>query len=76
MKINVALHGILRDHLPRAAKGKTTLMLSDGTTVAEAVRQLHITRSVSAAVNGEETELDHVLQNGDNLQLFQLIGGG
>ena len=76
MEINVALHGILRDLLPRSAKGKTTLILPAGATIADAVRQLNITRTVSAAVNGEETELDHVLQDGDTLQLFQLIGGG
>lgn len=76
MEINITLHGILRDNLPRQAKGKTTLTLPDNSTVAEAVRQLNITRSVSAAVNGTEVELDHVLQDGEELQLFQLIGGG
>lgn len=76
MQINVTLHGILRDYLPRPAKGKTTLTLPDSATVAEAVHHLNITRSVSAAVNGEEAELDRVLQDADQLQLFQLIGGG
>ena len=76
MKINVTLHGILRDYLPRPAKGKTTLTLPDGARVAEVVQQLNITRSVSAAVNGEEAELDRVVQDDDQLQLFQLIGGG
>ena len=76
MEINITLHGILRDNLPRQAKGKTTLTLPNSSTVAEAVQQLKITRSVSAAVNGTEVDLDHVLQNGEELQLFQLIGGG
>jgi sulfur carrier protein ThiS len=70
------LHGILRDYLPRQAKGKTTLTLPAGTTVAEVVDQLKIKQTITAAVDGVQVETGYVLKDGDNLQLFRMIGGG
>jgi len=76
MEINVTLHGILRDYLPRKAKGKIMLDLPIGTTVDDVVRQLNIKQNVSAAVNGVEVENNHVLQAGEELHLFRFIAGG
>jgi len=76
MEINVTLHGILRDYLPRKLKGKTTLELPENTTIAQVVAQLQIKQNVSAAVNGAEVETDHILQAGEDLDLFRLIAGG
>lgn len=76
MEINLTLHGILRDYLPRQNKGKSTLSLPPGTTVAEVVEQLRIKQTVTAAVNGAQVETEYVLQNGDDLQMFRMIGGG
>jgi sulfur carrier protein ThiS len=76
MEINVTLHGILRDYIPRQAKGKTVLDLPPGATIDDVIRQLKIKQNVSAAVNGVEVENNHVLQNGEELHLFRFIAGG
>jgi len=76
MEINVTLHGILRDYLPRKAKGKTTLDVPEGTTIDDIVQQLEIKQNVSAAVDGEEVETSHVLQEGEKLDMFRVIAGG
>ena len=76
MEINVTLHGILRDYLPRKAKGKTTLNVPEGTTIDDVIQQLEIKQNVSAAVNGVEVETGHVLQEGEKLDMFRVIAGG
>jgi len=76
MEIKVTLHGILRDYLPRKAKGKTTLEVGNGTTISDVISRLNIKQNVSAAVNGAEVENDYVLQHGDDLQMFRFIAGG
>lgn len=72
----MTLHGILRDFLPRKAKGKTTLSLPEGATIQDVVNQLKINRTVNSAVNGAQVELSHILQDGDDLQIFRPIAGG
>lgn len=77
MEVHITLHGLLRDYLPRQAKGKTTLSLPDGATIGDVLRQLKIKQtSLSAAIAGVQVEPGHVLQDGDDLQLFRAIGGG
>ncbi len=76
MKVKVTLHGILRDYLPRKAKGKTSLTLPEGTTVDDVVQQLKIKQTITTAVNSVQVETSHVLQDGDDLQMFRMIGGG
>ncbi len=76
MEIKVILHGVLRDRLPRQAKGKTTLTLPAGASVAEVLQQLQLSPTVSAAVGGAQVEASHPLQDGDEVQLFRMIGGG
>ena len=76
MEIAVTLHGILRDYLPRQAKGKTTLEIAAGTTIDDVVAQLKIKQNVSAAINGMEVETSHVLKDGEQLDLFRIIAGG
>jgi sulfur carrier protein ThiS len=77
LEVHITLHGFLRDYLPRQAKGKTTLSLPDGVTIETVLQQLKIKQNaVSAAVGGIQVEADHVLQNGDDLQIFRAIGGG
>lgn len=76
MEVKLTLHGILRDYLPRKAKGKTTLDLPAEATIDDIVRQLNIRQNVSAAVNGVEVENSHILQDGEELHLFRFIAGG
>jgi sulfur carrier protein ThiS len=76
LEIQLTLHGILRDQLPRQAKGKTTLTLPPGATVADVLQQFKLKSTVQAAVGGVQVEHSQVLQEGDDLQLFRMIGGG
>ena len=76
MEVKLTLHGILRDYLPRQVKGKTSLTLPDGATIADVLQQLEIKQTVSAAINGIQVETSQVLQEGDDLQMFRMIGGG
>ena len=76
MEINLTLHGILRDYLPRQNKGRSRLTLPDGTTVSEGGEQLKIKQTVSAAVNGVKVDPEYVLNHEDDLQMFRMIGGG
>jgi len=76
LDVNIKLHGILRDYLPKKAKGQTTLTVPEGTTISNIIEHLKIKQTVSAVVNGAETENSHTLQNGDELQMFRLIAGG
>lgn len=76
IQVNIILHGILRDSLPRQAKGRATLTLPEATTITDIIARLNIKQTVSAVVNGTEVEHNHPLQNGDELHLFRLIAGG
>jgi len=76
VEVKVTLHGILRDLLPRQARGRTTLELPERATVADALEKLMIKRTVSVVVDGERVDKSHVLRDGDDLQLFRPIGGG
>jgi sulfur carrier protein ThiS len=76
LNINLTLHGILRDYLPRNAKGRSTLTLPENSTVNNVIARLEIKQTVSAVVNGNEVESDHALQTGDELHMFRIIAGG
>lgn len=76
MQINVTLVGSLRDKLPKAAKGKTTLTLPDDATVAEVIAQLGLSNTVASGIGGVAVEHSRRLQPGDELQLFRQLGGG
>jgi thiamine biosynthesis protein ThiS len=76
LKIDVHLHGILRDHLPREARGRTKVQMQHGATVGHLVDQLGIERRVVTAVNNEEKDRAHILEDGDRVSIFTVIGGG
>lgn len=76
MEVKVTLHGILRDQLPRPARGRITLSLPEGATIADVLQRLEIKRMVNAAVDGAQVEISHILHDGDDLQLFRPLGGG
>lgn len=77
MQVRVYLHGILRDQLPPKAKGRATINLEDGATVGELLKQLDIKRRVVIALNDhQEPDESYVLQDGDQLSIYTIIGGG
>ena len=77
MQVNVHLHGILRDHLPSDAKGRATINIEDGATVGDLLTQLGIERRVIVAINGnQKSNKTDILQDGDEVSVFRVIGGG
>ena len=77
MQVNVHLHGILRDHLPSATKGRATINIEDGATVGDLLTQLGIERRVIVAINGnQKSNKTDILQDGDEVSVFRVIGGG
>ena len=77
MQVEIHLHGILRDQLPPEAKGRATISLDDGATVGDLLEQLEIKRRVVIALNDhQEPDESHILQDGDRLSIYTIIGGG
>ena len=77
MKINLELMGPLVDFLPDSDKGKTTMTLNNGSTIAYMLDKLQIKQKVIVAVNGDEEKgLDHILSDGDEVLVFTIVSGG
>ena len=77
MQVNVHLQGILRDHLPSEAKGRATINLEDGATVSDLINQIGIKRRVIVSLNGnQKPDETHILQDGDQVAIYTIIGGG
>jgi len=77
VKVNVHLHGILRDQLPPDAKGRATINLEDGTSVGDLLTQLGIKRRVVISLHGnQQLDKTYILQDGDQVSIFTVIGGG
>jgi molybdopterin converting factor small subunit len=78
-KIEVRLYANLRDYYPEIGRdGVLTLPLDDHIKVGKLLSKLKAPRKEIAMVmvNGRHVKEDHVLQDGDRVGLFPLIGGG
>jgi sulfur carrier protein ThiS len=77
MQVHVRLHGILRDSLPPADKGRATLTLRESATLQDLFDHFQFTRPVQATINDEiEPANDRPLRDGDQVAFFTVIGGG
>jgi len=79
MQIHVHLFSILREHLPPGGeRGRATVTLPEGVTVADLIAHLGIARRVRlVTVNGvQEKDRGRPLQDGDDVKLFPAMVGG
>ena len=77
MKIQVRLHGALRDKLPPEAKGYTVLDVPEATAVAGIPDLLNLTTHIQIALNDEIIEnQDTPLHDGDKIDIFRPAAGG
>lgn len=77
MHIHVRLHGLFRDYLPAAAKGRAVLDLPDTASAGEILTHLSINRRAVIAVNDQvEVEPDYLLHDGDQVSIFGISAGG
>ncbi|MCK4898227.1 MAG: MoaD/ThiS family protein [Anaerolineales bacterium] len=67
----------MREKLPAEARGRTTLQLELGTTLADIIDLFEIKRRVVVGVNGAH-ERDHLrpVQDGDEVKIFSAVSGG
>ncbi|MBN1269342.1 MAG: MoaD/ThiS family protein [Kiritimatiellae bacterium] len=77
MKVRLSFVGYLK--IDGVASGGTVSVAAN-TTIADLLTRHNVRpehqRYITAAVNGEEKKLSHVLKDGDDLALFMPIGGG
>ncbi len=77
MKIQVRLHGALRDKLPSEAKGVTVLDVGEETAVSAIPAHLNIKSHIQIACNDEIIEnLETRLRDGDKIDIFRPAAGG
>ena len=77
MEIQLQLYSILREKLPKEAKGRVVLQLDDNATLVDLLKKLEIERRVVISVNSV-LERDHTrqLRDGDDVRIFSSVSGG
>ena len=71
------LYSILREKLPPEAKGKTSLSLKEGTSLAGILEIFDIRNRVVISVNGaHERDFSREVKDGDEVKIFSSVGGG
>ena len=84
MKVEVRLFAQLRDRLPGSPRGRDTLELEDGASVASLLERLEVPNRVASMVlvNGEqigkraEQRAARRLSSGDVVAIFPALAGG
>lgn len=76
MKIKLTFHGSLKKYNNNLAEIEQNI--SKRTTVGQLIARLEVPKQEIAfvAVNGSRSAFTQELQEGDELKLFQLVGGG
>ncbi len=78
-KVDVYLHTILQRHTATGLQKQLQVSLPDGSKMGDLLHSLKIDLDpeyLLLVVNGKVVELDHVLQNGDSINLMPAISGG
>jgi sulfur carrier protein ThiS len=77
LEIQLHLYSILRELLPKEAKGRAVLDLEEGTSLVDILEELGIKRRVVISVNSV-LERDHTrqLRDGDEVKIFLSVSGG
>lgn len=79
MRISVKLYATLRRYKPELPRGAAlTLDVPPGTAVGQVIQRLGIPDAVPlvAMVNNGVCKTDHILADGDKLNLFPPVAGG
>ncbi len=77
MIVRVVLYGMLREKLAKESRGRLTVELPEGSRLADLRAHLGINGPVGSSINGQiERNPERVLQDGDEVHIFQSIGGG
>jgi sulfur carrier protein ThiS len=77
MNVQLEFYSVLREKLPREARGEAVLDLAEGATVADIMQMFDITGNVVVSVNDvHDPERSKALKDGDNVKMFSAVGGG
>ncbi len=79
VKLTVHLHTILQRQTPEGPVGRVEVSLPEDSSVADLLEYLEVELEPDAlllVVNGRLAELDHLLQEGDQVNLMPAISGG
>ena len=79
MNVTVHLHTILQRQTPEGLVGQLAVSLPEDTTMAGLLNFLEIELApdhLLLVVNGRTAELQHILQDGDQVNLMPAISGG
>lgn len=76
VRVELRLHGGLRELLPAAARGRGEVELVPGAAVADLLAQLGVQRKVVVACNDAEVPATHPLRDGDKIAIFSAVSGG
>ncbi len=76
MKVKVIFHGDLRRH--NNGKSDTETDLKEGTTVGQLIARTQIPtdKIAFAGINGSRVDKTVVLNDGDEVTIFQMVAGG
>lgn len=79
MRVTVHLHTILQRQTAEGILSRLEVALPAGSSVQELIQQIHIDLDpeyLLLAVNGRVVVPEHVLQDGDQVNLMPAISGG
>jgi sulfur carrier protein ThiS len=77
MQIKVVLFGMMREKLAKESRGRLSVDLNPGSSIHDLLTVLGIRAAVKCSVNGEiVSDFERALQDGEEVQLFQPVGGG
>ncbi|MEE4311381.1 MAG: MoaD/ThiS family protein [candidate division KSB1 bacterium] len=76
IRIELQLHGELKRHCDDQSKLEMTL--EEGCSVKQLIGKSGVPAEeiAFAAVNGSRVPVDHVIEDGDRVKLFQFVAGG
>jgi len=76
MKIKMIFHGSLKKY--NNDRAEMELAIPDGIMVGELIQKIDVPKEEIAfvALNGSRALMDALIQEGDEVKLFQLVGGG
>jgi sulfur carrier protein ThiS len=76
INIKIIFHGSLKKY--NNNRSEIEMNMIDGTTIGQLISNTEVPKEEIAfvAVNGSRSALTQKLQEGDEVKLFQLVGGG